>query len=830
MTNFIGIDLGTTNSAISSYDGENVKIWKSSDGYDVTPSAIFVDKRGNKYVGKKAYNQMANDPENVAVRFKRMMGTSTMVSVPNFGREWSPEECSAEILKTMFNYLPDEIKNDPELGTVITVPAAFDQKAKDATLAAANMAGIGKVALMQEPVAAVMSIMKTRPEDGIFLVYDLGGGTLDVAVAESTNGRVSLMSHGGISVCGGRDFDRVLIEKVVYPWMQRRFKLPDEFWTLDKYKSIVGIINHATEEAKIALSDRESATISVSESQLRIQDEAGEDLYLDVEITREIYNSLTEEQIQDTIKAVLDTLNAAGLKPEDVVRIVFVGGPTNYKPLRDKVSSQLGIPANTEVNPMTAVSEGASIYAESIDWSSQAHAKKNTRGSIESKGVVNVKFDYIARTPDSKTKLVVTLDSGGRQGYEFQIDSLDTGWSSGKIALGDKTPVDVLLSKNGENTFKVFVFNDLGEIVPLETNKIVIVKTAATIDSIPASHTVFVGVLDKLGGTPVPEILVKAGDMLPKRGTIRLKAAETLKAGDMASLNFNLWEGDIVTPIDDNRPIGCFKISGTDFDDGVIPAGADIDCIYEMSDDGNIKLEVSIPCIRGSFDSANNFYSRQEGQKDYTDAAEGIIADAESTRSRADDMAEKIDDPDLDSAITKLNNAASLSSDERDPEKARAAEEQVLQAKKELAKVRKKHLKTIRQIELDKMLEVFEPLRKAASTTDISTIDNLVASAKRTIERENNEFEGYIKEIRFKIFAILWKQDWFVVARFKNLATRHQTVTDKAKFNSLIAAGNNAMEHDNIDRLRQIVGELEMICIGGSAGFEDMNITNIVRG
>lgn len=830
MTNFIGIDLGTTNSAISSYDGENVKIWKNSRGYDVTPSAILVDARGNKYVGNDAYEEMVRDPENVAVRFKRMMGTSTMVKIPNLGKDLSPEECSSEILKTMFNYLPDEIRNDPDLGTVITVPAAFDQKAKDATLAAANMAGIGKVALMQEPVAAVMSIMKTRPEDGYFLVYDLGGGTLDVAVAESVKGRVSLMSHGGISACGGRDFDRVLIEKVVYPWMKNRFKLPDEFWTLDKYKSMIGVINYATEKAKIALSDRNSATISASESYLRAQDDAGEDMYLDIEINRDMYNPLIEHQIQDTIKAVLDTLDAAGLKQEDVVRIVFVGGPTNYKPLRDKVSSELGIPANTDVNPMTAVSEGASIYAESIDWSSQAHAKKNTRGSIESKGAVNVKFDYIARTPDSKTKLVVTLDTANKDNYEFQIDSLDTGWSSGKIALSEKTSVDVLLSKNGENTFKVFIFNGVGDIVPLETNKIVIVKTAATIDSIPASHTVFLGVLDKLGGTPVPEYLVKAGDILPKRGSIKLKAAETLKAGDMASLNFKLWQGDIVNPIDDNEYIGSFKISGTDFDDGVIPAGSDIECIYEMSDDGNIKLEVSIPCIRGSFNSAKNFYSRQDGQKDYTEAASEILADAESTRERADDMAEKIDDPDLDDAISKLNSAASLSADEKDPEKAKVAEQQIQQAKKELAKVRRKHLKTIRQMELDKAIEFFEPLRKAASTTDVSTIDNLIASAKRTIEKDTNAFEEYIKEIRIKIFGILWKQDWFVVARFKNLATRPQSVSDREKFNSLIAAGNNAMEHDNIDRLRQIVAELEMSCISGSVGFDDMSITNIVRG
>ena len=139
MTYFIGIDLGTTNSAISSYDGENVKVWKSSDGFDVTPSAIFVDKRGNKYVGSRAYQMTASDPDNVAVRFKRMMGTSTMVSIPNLGKELTPEECSAEVLKTLFNYLPDEIRKDPDLATVITVPAAFDQKAKDATLAAANM-------------------------------------------------------------------------------------------------------------------------------------------------------------------------------------------------------------------------------------------------------------------------------------------------------------------------------------------------------------------------------------------------------------------------------------------------------------------------------------------------------------------------------------------------------------------------------------------------------------------------------------------------------------------------------------------------------------------
>jgi len=205
---YVGIDLGTTNSAICSYDGDSVKLYKSPEQHDVTPSAIFYDKRGNKYVGSRAYDSAAKNPDNAATLFKRFMGTSTPVSIKALDKTMTPEECSAEVLKALYSYLPEDIRNSDETGTVITVPAAFNQMQKDSTMTAASLAGIGRVALMQEPVAAVMAVMKTRKSDGIFLVYDLGGGTLDIAIAESTGGRVSLLSHGGIAMCGGRDFDR----------------------------------------------------------------------------------------------------------------------------------------------------------------------------------------------------------------------------------------------------------------------------------------------------------------------------------------------------------------------------------------------------------------------------------------------------------------------------------------------------------------------------------------------------------------------------------------------------------------------------------------------
>ena len=160
MKYYVGIDLGTTNSAICTYDGRNTRVWKNPEQNDVTPSAIFIDKRGNRYYGNKAYNQAPYNPNNSATLFKRFMGTSNVIKFQSAGISMTPEECSTEILKTLYGYLPEEIRNSGDCATVITVPAAFNQVKKDATLKAANMAGIKNVALMQEPVAAIMSVMK----------------------------------------------------------------------------------------------------------------------------------------------------------------------------------------------------------------------------------------------------------------------------------------------------------------------------------------------------------------------------------------------------------------------------------------------------------------------------------------------------------------------------------------------------------------------------------------------------------------------------------------------------------------------------------------------
>lgn len=828
--NYIGIDLGTTNSAICSYDGETVRLYKSPDQNDVTPSAIFIDRRGNKYLGKRAYDSGAKNPDNAATRFKRMMGTSTPVKLGAVNITMTPEECSAEILKLCFGYLPEEIRNSGQTGTVITVPAAFNQMQKDATLAAAEMAGLGNVALMQEPVAAVMCVMKQRKGDGVFLVFDLGGGTLDIALAESISGRVSLLAHGGVAMCGGTDFDRSILDNVVKPWLQQNFDLPEDLSANPKYKPLLRMCLWAAEKAKIELSAKDESVITLTESDLGVTDESGAEIYVDIPFDRAQLDNLIAAKIDEAIQSARDALEKAGLSPNDVERVVFVGGPTQYKPLRDKVAFELGVAPSTDVNPMTAVAEGAAVFAESIDWGSQSRGRKSARGAISAGGTLDISFNYIARTPDSKAKIVAKVGGKAAAGTEFQIDSLDTGWSSGRLALKDGAAIELSLAKPGENTFKVFVFDSKGGPVALKEDRIVIARTAASIDAIPASHSIGVEAREKLGGRTLLDYLVREGDQLPKKGKKTFKTEESLKAGSAGSIKFKLWEGEITDPISDNRFIGLFEIKGSDFDDGVIAAGAELLCEYEVLDSGNIMMEVSVPSIGGSFSTGRNFYSRQDGQIDYTQASRLVGDQSEHALRRLEEMESKIDDPRLSQAREKLEQAESIKSGETDPETAKQAMDNVQEAKRLLALARKEHLKEIRQMELDKAVELFDQaVREHARPSEASSFDNLAKTAQRAIESNSGDFEVHLSELRSKSFTILWRQDWFVIDRFKWLATDTYLFPDSREHAQLANAGAQALRSNDMDKLRAVVMQLDSIRIGSGGDDQMLTGTNIVR-
>lgn len=827
MRYYIGIDLGTTNSAICSYDGTSVRVWKSPEQNDVTPSAIYVDKRGNRYYGNKAYNQAPYNPNNSATLFKRFMGTSTKIELEAAQLSLTPEECSAEILKVLYGYLPEEIRNDPETAVVITVPAAFNQMKKDATLQAAKMAGINNVALMQEPVAAIMSIMRASKQEGIFLVYDLGGGTFDVSIAENINGKVNLLAHGGVEMCGGRDIDRMVFNQIVVPWLRSNFSLPEDFLINRKYKTFCRVAQWATERAKIELSANETSTIALSEGEARTTDEDGNEMYLDIDLNRQHVDSIIADLIKETVEATRETMNKAGLSANDIERIVFVGGPTNYKPLRDKIAYELSLPANIDVNPMTAVAEGASIFAESIDWSSNTHSRKAANEVIKTN--LDLSFKYEARTPNSTARIMCVLGNE-LNSYTIEFTSSDTGWSSGSAALKNNMMVSLPLSKNGENAFVVKVMDEYGREQPIGSNIIVITKTLATIGAIPASHSIGVEVIDKLGGVPELMFLVEEGDSLPKKGTITVKAGQTLKAGTNNSINIKLWEGNIQSPITDNRFIGMLKITGTDIDSGVVPTGADIECEYEILDSGTINLEVSIPCIGASF-ANRNFYSRQEGQIDLTDI-DSIAEQGRLVLDRIDSMAEKVDDPQLAEARKKAEHAANLDSQpQSEAEDVQKANNDLLDAKKLINKTRQANLKTIRQMDLDGCVEFFNELvRQYATEAEEQAFDNLTRTAQRSIDRNDTDFDNILDSMKTKNTLILIRQDWFIVDWYKRSVASSSNYSDVTRFRQLKQLGDQALADDDIDQLRRVLFELLSIQIHADSGAGMFDIANIIKG
>jgi molecular chaperone DnaK len=523
-------------------------------------------------------------------------------------------------------------------------------------------------------------------------------------------------------------------------------------------------------------------------------------------------------------------MTKAGISSNDVGRIVFVGGPTQYKPLRDKIAFELGIAPSTDVKPMVAVAEGAAVFAESIDWSSTSRTRKTSRGAVSTGGELNVSLNFVARTPSSRAPIAVKVIGEARAGSEIQVDSLDTGWSSGRSALKDGI-IEVPLSKPGDNSFKIFVFDANGGPTVLPKDKLTITRTAASVDAIPASHSIGIEVRARAGGSLMLDYIVKEGETLPKKGVLEFKSEATLTAQSADSLRFKLWEGDISDPITDNRFIGMFEIKGRDFDEGVIAAGAQLICEYEILDSGNIFLEVSIPSISGSFHSGRNYYSRQEGLRDLTQAAMQVRDEVEHLVQRVNETEELVSDVRLEEVRARLDKAGALRPEDTNPENAGEALQDIHEAKKLLAQVRKANIRAMRTIDLDRATSFFdEHVRSLARPSESSAFDNLASTAQRAIDNNTQDFESHLDDLRGRTFAILWRQDWFVIDRFNMYASERHRFANQVEHQRLVDLGLGALKEPDIDKLRDIVAKLGFISVSGSDEDSLLATSNIVRG
>ncbi|MDE1856997.1 MAG: molecular chaperone DnaK [Candidatus Micrarchaeota archaeon] len=352
----IGIDLGTSNSAAAVLEGGRPAIIPSSEGTSLYgkafPSYVAFTKDGQRLIGEPARRQAVANPEGTVSAFKRKMGTDYVYKI--FGKDYKPQELSAMLLQKIKHdaeqFLGEEVKK-----AVITVPAYFDDNQRQATKDAGEIAGLEVVRLVNEPTAAALAYgLDKLGKEMKILVYDLGGGTLDVTIMEFGNGVFEVRSTSGDTQLGGTDMDNTIVE-----FLASEFKSANSI-DLKSDPQAMQRLREAGEKAKIELSNVLSTEINLP---FLAKDAKGNPLHFTYTFSRAKLESLVVPIVEKSAKPVMQALQDAKLEPAGIDKIIMIGGPTRMPVVQRYVEQLLGKKIERGVDPMEAVALGAAVQA-----------------------------------------------------------------------------------------------------------------------------------------------------------------------------------------------------------------------------------------------------------------------------------------------------------------------------------------------------------------------------------------------------------------------------------------------------------------------------------
>ncbi|CEP68870.1 Heat shock protein 70 family [Moorella glycerini] len=350
MSKIIGIDLGTTNSVVAAIQDGRPRVLVSKDGARLLPSVVGLSPADELLVGDAAKNQYLLYPERTIKSVKRMMGQD--VALPLGEKTFSPPQISAFILErlreTAAATLGEEVRQ-----AVITVPAYFTDAQRQATRQAGELAGLEVVRIINEPTAAALAYGLESRDSRRALVYDLGGGTFDVSVVEINEGVVEVIATAGNNHLGGDDFDARLVDFLI------RHLQEESGVDLSDNRRAMARLTRAAEEAKIKLSTQPFVQIN----EPFIAERGGQAINLEVELSRNQFEAMIADLLQETVSLIQRVLQDAQLKPADLDIVLLVGGSTRIPAVFELVKNHLGQVPRGEINPDECVALGAAVQA-----------------------------------------------------------------------------------------------------------------------------------------------------------------------------------------------------------------------------------------------------------------------------------------------------------------------------------------------------------------------------------------------------------------------------------------------------------------------------------
>lgn len=800
----IGIDLGTTNSAIASYGNGKVQVHKNPVGLrELLPSVVSY-RRNRILVGDKARERFLVDAENTFASFKRAMGTDKKYHVALTDDTLSPIELSKMILSELSNFVLDtDVKS-----TVITIPASFNTMQSNATKQAGLAAGFEEVVLLQEPIAACIAYSNVQElsveETETWLVYDFGGGTFDASLAKVSDRSLEIIDHKGDNFLGGVDLDMLIIQKMICPAIEKEFSEHEGLWKKmiasddASYKKLYYECLFRAEEAKKELSVREQTFIEIESDDF--------DLFVTIDITREDFNKLVQPKFDTSFSLIEELLATNSLEFSNISKIIMVGGTTLIPYIREELSRRTDIPLDISVDPTQIVVMGAAYFA----GSKESTLVEVVTTAPEQKKVTKVSVQWIFENQSNDDEeLLVGVLAQKTEGF-YRIIRNDGGYDTGMVRFRDKINEFLPLISGAKNTFAVKVYNVYKELIH-ENDDIAISQGLYNILGQPLPDDICLE-LDHDEGTYLEEIF-KKNEILPLSKTIYKTASKTILKDSDEKLIINIVEGSVRNSPASNLPIGYIEISGHNLELDIIK-GLDIELHFKMSESRDLTVSIFIDSVNLKHQQVFNpnqfvvnFSKVITEIKQYINVIENEIAVLQTTDKK---LARELRT--IESELITLYGEALEYEDDTVTEKKYQIHEQkrLLIQKFDQLLANELLLKEIQNYTENKSL--FEGRLDELSEAQLKTYQQIVTDERVFLHSGNKQI------IRLKAQELLsllrkshkitdedYRYYYYFFAHNENV---REFSSNKRKFDKLIQKGQKAYSANNMDELRYIINEL----------------------
>jgi molecular chaperone DnaK len=809
MINF-GIDLGTTNSAIAKFDQGNVLIFKNPISQKDTLPSVVALRNGRLLVGEKAREFLKREPHNVAAGFKRKMGTDETFRLADETK--TPVELSALVLRELKTFIHS---GETHQAAVITIPASFDTIQSNATKAAGKLAGFEEVLLLQEPIAASLAYAnqddRSDFDDGQWLVYDLGGGTFDVALVRIQNGEMKVVDHEGDNFLGGNDIDRAMVDELIVPYLESQgtfANLSQEMKSAaGKYNALYQKLLLLAEEAKIQLTASDRAEV-----EFETQDDRGEAVEAYLTIPREQFENLVEPVLARTTRMMVRMFQRNQLKPSALRFVLMVGGSTYIPYIRAQVAERLGIAVNTEVDPTTAVAVGAAYYAGSRARKQKTAPSESTEAETTSPRL-SVKVAYQKATQEKEEYFTAKFE-GDTARLSYRITRADGGYDSGEQPLTEQIKTFLPLIPEAYNQFTLKVYDPQGNPVPTDAPVIGITQGRFSVVGQPLPLDICLEVDDVENNTTALEVVFEKNEVLPLKKTLTKQMTRTIAKGSDDRLTINVVEGPRTALPAANQPIGFISIEGKALTRDLV-RGSDVEITLEISESRDLTINAYLMMTDQEY---QNVFQPSVRAVNVSRLAEELQALAEKMRreiSEAEDLgnyeqAQQLVDMEFE-ILELADQARKMSADDstdarfqiEDRKRQLAREVDEMTRDKFIIRVKNEYFETKRNLEFT--LEGYEASEEAQQQ-----YEDLIAQEKGVLATNSSlKIRDLIDQLNRLSWRIRWQSSRYIRELFSALIYgRFGPFTDTERANDLIINGQEALENGNDDQLRVIINQL----------------------